>query len=768
MRKIILGLLSMTLATQVGFASTVRSVEFEGLQRVRAQDASAMSGASEKHPISTQALIENLYRSGAFEQVSVSEKNGHARVSVTEYPVIGRLKYSGNSAVPTDKLKEVFNSLNISEGRIYSPAQIDKITKGLLAQYYELGRYNAKVDTKVSPLSEGRVAVDVQISEGLVAKIDQIHIVGAHALSESQLIKALPISTRSILNFFSEKDRYSENKLADAADKLKSYYMDRGYIRFQLKSYQAQLSADRKSVYVTFAVQEGDVYKIRDVKLSGSFAGYESKLKETQTKYLKPGDIFSKQKLIDMQKDMSKVLGNQGYVFADFSAAPDIHDQDKTVSLNIVVTPGKHVYVRHITYSNNSHTNEIVLRRRTLQVEGAMASSDKIEDSKRRMMGLPYIKNAEVEMKPVEGTDDKVDLNYKVEEQSAAQVSFRVGYSQLYKTLLGFGVEQPNFFGTGNTVGLNVNHTSYMQSYSANYTDPYFTDDGVSRTMSVSYTHYDPRAASVSSGYTANEYAAELLFGIPVGQELGADNRIEVGGGFENTVINLANIQNVSNQIQYFIDKHHRRFQQAYLYLGFDRDSRDRVFMPTKGTYQSISSKFYFPAVSRALSYYTLNYQGKFYQPLTHDFILTGRAELAYGSGFSGAQNFPFFKNFYAGGIDSVRGYEDYNLGPRDSLDHAYGGNEMASASLGIILPNFVSDSLRTTFYFDAGNVWSTLKAQEFAGVAPHSGRLRYSVGIALDIITPLVPIELSLGKAVMAKKGDKREPFQFALGLKV
>lgn len=767
MKKIILSVASITLAVQSTWAAQVRAIEFEGLQRVRVQDAKAMSGVSERHPISTQSVIENLYRSGAFEQVSISENNGRAVAKVSEYPVIGKLIYSGNSAIPNDKLKEVFNSLNISEGRIYSPSQIDKITKGLLGQYYELGRYNAKVETKVKTLSPGLVSVDIHISEGLVAKIDQIHIVGAHSFSESQLIKALPISTRSILNFFSEKDRYSETKLADAADKLKSYYLDRGYAKFQLKSYQAELSPDRKSVYVTFSVHEGDVYRLSDIKLSGAFAGFEKELIEKQKQFLKPGDIFSKQKLLDLQKALSKILGNQGYVFADFNAVPEIHDENKTISLNIIVAPGKHIYVRHITYSNNSHTNDIVLRRRTLQVEGAMASSDKIDDSKRRMMGLPYIKNAEVEMKPVEGTDDKVDLNYKVEEQSAAQVSFRIGYSQLYKTLLGFGIEQPNFFGTGNTVGLNVNHTSYMQSYSANYTDPYFTDDGVSRTISVSYTHYDPRAASVSSGYTANEYAAELLFGIPVGQEIGADNRIELGGGFENTVINLANVQNVSDQIQYFINKHQRRFQQAYIYLGFDRDSRDRIFMPTRGTYQSISTKLYFPAASRALSYYTVSYQGKFYQPLVHDFILTGRAELAYGNGFSGITNFPFFKNFYAGGIDSVRGYEDYNLGPRDSLDHAYGGNELASASVGVILPNFISDNLRTTLYFDAGNVWSTLKAPDYAGVAPHSGRLRYSAGVALDIVTPLVPIELSLGKAVMAKKGDRREPFQFALGLK-
>jgi outer membrane protein insertion porin family len=420
------------------------------------------------------------------------------------------------------------------------------------------------------------------------------------------------------------------------------------------------------------------------------------------------------------------------------------------------------VYVRHITFSENNRTNDEVLRREILQWESSPASTTKLEDSKQRLSLLPFIREVDMSVKPVSETNDQVDVNYKVKEDNSATATFRVGYSQIERVIFGLGFNQKNFFGTGNTLGVNVQRSKYEQTYAIDYNEPYYTVDGISRTFRLLASRVEPRGAGVNNGYTTHEYDADVLYGIPVGQEDTVINRILAGLGYQNTLVHLIP-GGVSNQINSFVTGHGTHFQELDMKVGYNRDSRDKAIFPTSGVEQVI----FLDAFAGSIYYYTLNYRAKWYQPLYDQFILLSKADLGYGNGYNGTGDYPFFRNFYAGGIDSVRGYQGYTLGPRDSNGKPFGGNILADGSVGLIFPNHLSDNLRTSAYFDVGNVYTTLNNHGFGGSSSDSGPLRYSVGIEADWITPFGPIRLSLAKALNRQKrpSDYLEAFQFAMG---
>jgi len=418
-------------------------------------------------------------------------------------------------------------------------------------------------------------------------------------------------------------------------------------------------------------------------------------------------------------------------------------------------------------FSDNNRTNDEVLRREMTQMEAAPASVSKLEESKHRLALLPYIKEVDMSVKPVAETDDLVDINYKVKEDNSAQASFKVGYdSNSHHMILGAGLNQKNFFGTGNTFGINLQRSKYEQVYAMDYTNPYYTENGISRSFNFMISRVDPsNAANLNNAYTANQYDLGVLYGIPVGQEYGVFNRIQTGFGYQNILINPAHPADISNQVQSFLNKHGRRFQEFNMKLGFSRDSRDKAIFPTQGGLHTLFLDAYLPLTSKSISFYTFNYHAKWYKPLNDQFIFTTRADFGYGNSFHGASNFPFFKNFYAGGIDSVRGYQGYYLGPLDSNGKSFGGNVLLDASVGLIFPNYLSDNLRTSLFVDAGNVYGTLNNRKFGGNSTNAGAIRYSTGIEADWITPFGPIELSLALPMNAHSSREKEIFQFALG---
>lgn len=769
MKRIIFLLLILSLWSNILFAQfVVQKIEIRGLQRIShaaAQSYLPIKEGQLLRPEDTKEILRSLYQTGFFDHISLSQEGMTLVITVVERPTIGQLKITGNSVIPTDKLTIVMKSLDVAEGRVYNPAILERITQSLQNQYYQLGRYNARVDVRVTPMSRNRVMVKIDISEGLVAKIRRITIIGNHAFDDETLLKGLSISTPGIFTFFTQTDRYSETHLEESVEKLRAFYLDHGYLRFEVKSAQAEITPDRKSVYITIVINEGQVYNVKSYRIEGPLIyPRETYLKRIT---LKTGEPFSRTKVIESEKSITEFLGDQGYLFANISLRPQLDDVRREITLVFYINPGKRTYVRHITFSENNRTNDIVLRREMEQMEAAPASMNKLEESKRRLSLLPYIKDVAMSVKPVEEADDQMDVNYQVKEHTSAEASFKVGYSQAYRVVFGAGINQKNFLGTGNTLGINFSHSRYEQFYGIDYTDPYYTIDGISRTFNLSLSRIDPGAISnLNSGYAANQLDIGVLYGIPIGQEKGVFNRILVGLNYQNILINLNkdHPNNVSNQVKDFVRRHGRRFNELDIKLGYSRDSRDKAIFPTRGGLQTLFLDAYAPLSRSSLAFYTLSYHGKWYHPLTEQFILTSRADFGYGNGWHGIDDFPFFKNFYAGGIDSVRGFQAYTLGPRDSSGEAFGGNILADASLGLIFPNYISESLRTSVFVDAGNVYTSLNNRSFGGQSSQSGPIRFSIGIEADWMTPLGPIELSLAKP-FRQRGDKSEPFQFALG---
>jgi outer membrane protein insertion porin family len=716
----------------------------------------------------TPDLIRELYATGFFEHISLSRQENTLIIHVTERPMIGQLKVSGNSIIPTDKLTEVLHSVGVAEGRVYDKAVLDKIKLSLLNQYYQLGRYNARVDIRVSPLERNRVQVQIILSEGVVAKVRAINLIGVHAFKARDLNKQLTISTPGLFTFFTSKDQYSQEKLDASLENVRNYYLDRGYLKFSIKSSQAAITPDRKSIFVTIVVDEGDKYTVEDIDVRGNLILSRDELMKHSL--LKQGDVFSKRYVMATQKRMIDALGDKGYAFAEVNVIPRVNEAKKQVFITFEVRPGKRVYVRQITFSENSKTNDEVLRREIEQMESSVISTSRLSQSKLRLNRLPYIKEVDMTINPVKGADDQADVNYKVKEDSAAQANFSVGYSQLENLLFSAGLNQKNFLGTGNTLGFNLSASRSQSYYGINFMNPYFTPDGVSRNLSVALTQFDPRYANSARGYNTNQISFSDVYGIPIGQEQGVFNRIQLGYGYENIHVDV-NHSAASIQVNDFIQDHGSKYQEFDIITGFSRDSRDRYLFPTRGMVHTIGANIYLPLTSSSLSYYILDYSAKWYHPLTSRFIMTGRGEIGYGGTFSGdAADFPFFKNFYAGGIGSVRGYEGNRLGPRDSNGNSTGGNLLVDASLGLIFPNYVSDNLRTTLYVDAGNVYDTFSTETFEGVqGSGSGPVRFSVGIEADWLTPMGMIDISIAKPLNPKQhlfgGSEEEPFQFSIG---
>lgn len=766
MKKIILFFALLLLSFHQAFASdafVVKKIEVEGLQGV--SEATVISYLPIKtgqtfSSSSSPEILRTLYATGFFEHISLSRDGDTLVIHATERPIIGQLKITGNSVIPTDKLMEVMKSVNVIEGRIYDRAVLDKIKLSLLNQYYQLGRYNARVDVRVSPLERNRVLVQIILSEGVIAKVKSINIIGAHAFKNRVLNKQLTISSSSLFTFVTQKDQYSQEKLDASLENIRNYYLDRGYLKFDIKKSQAAITPDRKSIFVTIVIDEGEQYTVKGVDLTGHLILPREDLMKRVV--VKEGKYFSKREVLASQKRITDALGEKGYAFAEVMILPRVDDQKKEVFLTFQVRPGKLTYVRQVQFTNNAKTNDEVLRREIEQMEGAVVSTPKLSQSKLRLSRLPYIKEVDMSMNPVDQVDDQVDVNYKVTEDSAAQMNFSVGYSQLESLLFSAGFSQKNFLGTGNTLGLNLSASRAQTYYGINFMNPYFTADGVSRNLNFSMTRFDPKYANSSSSYTMNKLSFSDVYGIPIGQEQGVFNRLQLGYGYENNILDVHG--GASNQVKSFVDEHGTHFQQLDIITGFSRDSRDRYIFPTRGTLHSLGANLYLPVAADSLSYYILDYNTKWYQPLSDRFIATARAEVGYGNSFSGqSTDFPFFKNFYAGGFNSVRGYLGNTLGPFDSTGNATGGNLLVTASLGIIFPNYLSDNLRTTLYADAGNVYDTFDNEAlYAGTG--SGPIRYSVGVEADWLSPMGLVNISLAKPINPQHGET-EPFQFSIG---
>ena len=721
------------------------------------------------NPEQSSQLIGALYATGFFSNVSLQEQGNTLVINVVERPIINEVTVTGNKEIPKDKLNEILKKIGLVQGRIFDKSILDRFVAQLRAQYDNMGKYSARVMPVIIPKSNNRVAIRIEISEGLTVQIAGISIIGNHVFSEKKLLSALPLSSTHFWSFFTNADQYNQNKLSAALQALQSYYLDRGYLKFKADSTQVSLTPDRKIAYIIIHVTEGPLYKLSAYQATGRVLLDQAKL-HTVYLPLKIGQAFSRQRVMEVEQGIKKSLGDFGYIFATVNTLPDVDEKNKTVSLTFYVDPGNRVYVRHINIKGNLKTQDEVFRRLMRQQEGGLISESDMKESIRQLNISGFLDGEpQITPVPIPGYTDQVDLDLNINEAHAAQALFSLGYGT-NGPVIGASLNQNNVFGTGNQLGINFNNTRAATIYSVSYNNPYYTLEGVQRGFDLFFQRSTPSNLNTTT-YSTNTYGGDLHYSIPFDAK---GDTLQLSGGLQKLQLNLSPFIQLSSEVQNFVTQHGTQFNQLLLSVGWTRNGLNRLIFPEQGLYQSTSVQLASSVGSRPLYYYKANYSGMGYYPLGHKFKLQGSLNLAYGNGFASTRGLPFFANYYAGGIGTdgqVRGYEISALGPRDSNGYPLGANVMTVGSVGLVLPMpaSFSEKVRTSLFIDAGNVYSTLGVtqpnQPRGGTA--SGPVRCSTGIDVDWRVPVfnVTLSFSMAKAINPKPGDKLQFFQFNIG---
>lgn len=741
----------------------VEDIRVQGLQRVSAGSvfsAFPVNIGDEVDSVGLARAIRSLFQTGLFTDIQVSKDNGVMFITVVERPAIKEIKIEGNDAISSDDLKKGLDSVGLTEGQVFKRSTLEKMELEILRSYVGQGRYNAAVDAKVEDLPRNQVSIVLDIDEGDVASIVHINFVGNSVFTDKELQKLMELQTSSFLSFIFNDDKYAREKLSGDLERVRSFYLDRGYLKFSIESTQVSISPEMDSVFITVNVSEGTKYSVKDIELKGNLI-VEEELRKLIL--LKEGETFSRVKLTTSSEIMSKRLGREGYTFANVSGIPEVHD-DNTASIVFMVDPGRRAYVRRVNFQGNVTTSDDVLRQEMVQMEGAVASTDLIEGSKTKLERLGFFKEVRVETPAVPGQSDQIDVNYTVEEQPSGSLSASVGYSQGSGFVLGGSVSENNFLGTGRRVSFGLNASQSVKSANFSYLNPYYTVDGVSRGFSLTARQTDYTEEDISS-FTLDTIGGAVTFGYPV------DNftRLSFGLGANKSKITMGS--RPAQEISQFIDDHGNDYNLFSFSGSWSRSTLNKGLFATQGLSQSLSLEVMVPQVSD-LEFFKLSYRNKFYYPVDseHDWVLYLRSELAYGDGYGSESALPFFEHYYSGGFGSVRGWEQSSLGPR-STPHPddigdpdpFGGNILTEGSAELIFPiPFVEDtrSMRASLYFDAGNVFDTSR-----GYDPAFDEVRMSVGVSFSWVTAIGPLAFSLAKPLNAKEGDDTQTFQFSLG---
>ena len=638
---------------------TVTDIRLDGLQRVSAGTVFEAFPITAGDSVDDERLAEatrRLFSEGLFEDISLYRDGGILILRLVELPTITAIAIEGNKAIQTEALMDGLKQSGLAEGYVLKRATLERISLELERQYVAQGRYDASIVTEVVPLPRNRVELKIDVDEGNIATIEHINIVGNEVFPDEELLGALALQSTNFWSWYSSDNKYSREKLGGDLETLRSYYLDRGYIRFNIESTQVSVSPDKKGVYITVNVSEGEVYSIRDVKLAGELIVDESEL--TRLYLVKDGDVFSRRRVTYTSDLMTKRLGNEGYTFAKVNGIPKIDDDERLVDMTFFVEPGKRTYVRSIQFAGNDGTRDEILRREMIQMEGGWASTDKIESGKNRLNQLGYFKAVNVETPPVPGTDDMIDVKYTVEEQLSGSLNFNVGYAAGSGMILGASISQNNFMGSGNQMSLGVQKTDTVQSYNFSYLNPYYTIDGVSRGFNVFYRETDFENLSTVSDYQTNTYGGNVTFGYPISRQ----QRLSFALGYANTEMFTG--VSVPAEILDFVDKEGNLFNEYTLGLTWRYSSLNRGLFPTAGMEHKVKADISVPGSD--LTYYKTSYTSNYYFPITNnDWVVRLRTDLGYGDGFGDLERLPFFKNFRAGGIGSVRGYQINSLGPK-------------------------------------------------------------------------------------------------------
>ena len=698
----------------------------------------------------TVNAVKALFKTGFFSDVRMERDGTVLVVYVKERAAISSIKITGNKDLETDKLLEGLKDIGLAEGRVFDRSLLDKVEQELRRQYFSRGKYAVKIETTITPLERNRVGILIDISEGEAARIKQINIVGNHTFTDKELRKGFTLDTPSFLSFITKNDQYSKQKLSADLEILRSYYLDRGYLNFNILSTQVSITPDKKDIYITINISEGNQFRIKEVTLSGELVLKPEELFPLVK--INPDDVFSRKRVTEAVDRISAKLGDQGYAFANVNTVPDVNESERLVNLAFIVDPGKRVYVRRVNVKGNITTRDEVLRREMRQMEAGWFSAEKVERSRTRLQRLGFFEDVNVETPAVPGTTDQVDVNYSVTETSSGNITAGAGYSQTSGILFNASVSQDNFLGSGKRVSFAFNNSKVTTIYNFYYTDPYYTINGISRGFGLFYKKTDADQANISS-YTTDTYGANVNYGIPINEF----DTIRVSPEFEN--LKLKETSESPNEVIDFIDRHGNDYNTVKLTGSWAHDTRNKALFADDGGLQSLSVETAVPG--SGLQYYKLGYDQRRYVPLTKDLTLSMHAQLGYGDGYGDYDNLPFFENYFAGGVRSVRGFEDNTLGPKDSKGNPIGGSLQVVGGAEILFPiPFVegTKSFRLGTFFDIGNVYSDVSNFD-------ATELRYSVGVSSLWISPLGPLAISLGIPLNEKSGDNVQNFQFTVG---
>ena len=746
---------------------TIKDIRIEGIARTEPGTVFShlpFRVGDEYTPEKGALAIRALYQSGLFRDVNLTENGDVVVVHLIERPAVATIETNGIKAFDKQEVEKSLRAAGLAEGRIFNSATLDKATQELRRQYLAKGHYGVEVTTNVSPLERNRVRVTINVDEGAASSIKEIHFTGLKAAKASELRDVMQLSTPGWFTWYTKRDQYSREKLAGDLESIRSWYLNRGYLDYRLDSVQVTIAPNKEDVFISINIHEGLPYKVKTVKVEGEQLGLNDQLSEL-TKPVKIGETYNAESVNQVSSAIKDKLSVLGYAFATANPNPVTNSADHTVDVVYTVDPGRRAYVRNVFVTGNTRTRDEVVRREVRQYEASWFDSDKVKLSRDRIDRLGFFDEVTAEPVPVPGTRDEVDLKVHVKERPTGSISLGAGFSSSDGIILSAGISQNNIFGTGNSASIEASNSDSTRTYALSLTQPYVTPEGVSRTIDVYDRRVDLDDLDVAN-VMYETLGAAVSYGIPV-TEL---DRIFLGAKIEQTKVTLRGTRGSGDaspeRYWDYVDNFGKDPKSIAATFGWSRDSRDNALAPNKGRYQRVSGEVSLPVLD--LRYYKVSYQLQQYWPLSKNVTLAFNTELGYAGAY-GDKEYPFFKNFYAGGIGSVRGYETSSLGPRDTNGDNMGGQKLFDFSTELYVPLPGADrTLRAFGFFDGGWVWGSGGSGSNQGTDTSNvslSDLRYSVGVGVAWISPLGPLKFSLAFPLNKKKGDDVQRFQFQIG---
>lgn len=752
----------MLLAINVAFADnstdfTIGQIRVEGLQRIEMGTVYSYLPVKSGDTLTlekTDEIIHRLISTGFFQDVRVSRQGNTLIIDVDERSVISKISITGASEFDKDELLKSLKNNGLSNGLIFDQSILDNAVLGLKTEYYNRGMYSVIITPVITQLERSRVDIAINISEGSIAKIKGIDFIGNKVYSDSSLKSLMFLTTGNFMSWWYKDNQYSSDKLAGDLEKIRTHYLNRGYIDFRFDSIQVQLTPDKQNIYITGNVHEGEQYRYQSIKLAGD-------LKDVPTNVIqdlidvKIGSIIDQQALNKDIENIKNKLGNYGYAFANVNPIPEVNVENHTVAYTLYVDPGKKIYIRNVNISGNDKTRDVVIRRELRQQEAALYNAEAIKRSKDRLDVLGYFKSTDVTTTPVPGVNDQVDMNIKVTETNTGSINFGVGYAQGQGIILNGGITQSNLFGSGKSVSLNASTSALNRSVSLSFTDPYYLANGTSLGYDIYDTAYMPNAIGISP-YSTETLGARIRTSIPVSDF----DRVNLSLGFENNQISIQNNTAPLRFVQ-FTNQYGDSVNAIPLTASWARNTTDSALWPTRGA--NYSQTFTVTAPGVGAQYYKFDSVDAWYYPISDDFTWKTNGELAFINSYGNNQVVPFYQNFFEGGPSSIRGFYIGTLGPKDTDGSSMGGTRWAFLSNNLLFPlPGVKDSksVRMSLFYDMGSLWG---GNSFDLTAEQMFRASYGVGMLW--ISPLGPIQISYAFPMFTQANDSLQPFQFTLG---